>query len=65
MRRQIECYVCEGYGTLQDGRKCPNCKGTGRMLIECPKKTPEERRKEMEQFAENMKVMFDEDIIII
>lgn len=25
----ILCYICEGYGTLQDGRICPQCQGTG------------------------------------
>lgn len=25
----IICYICDGYGTLSDGRKCPNCGGSG------------------------------------
>lgn len=32
--KEIECYICEGFGEWEDGTICPECKGTGKISVE-------------------------------
>jgi hypothetical protein len=57
---EIECYICEGYGTWSDGTKCPSCQGSGEMKIELPERDAEYWKQE----AEFLKAIHGEDCVI-